>query len=284
MAFTNCFLNFNINFSWPNFGFNFGCFSMPNFFSNMPLFNCNSFSTILPFQQYSTPMNFNIPSVFSAPNFNMPTMNFNNTNLWKQGGFNFNFNSNFDSFNYSNKSTQRKDESKGTTSRTYGSLQEKYYKTGLSFVGKINSDREGNARFSKGRSNQWCADFASMLAIEVFGDKLQSGFPDERKHGISTMAIKSWGEKHNRYLDLPSNGIADYIAKNVKAGDIMIVSRGGGKGHTAIVTKVNSDGTFETVDGNSGNAVKNRKRQPKVNQNSKGSAKLIGFVQMGDIA
>lgn len=278
-SFCNCGLN-NMFMPFANFQF-FNNFSLPAF--NTPIFNFNNF---LPYQSFQQP-------IFNFPNFNynqMNNANFNN-NIWAQAGMNFNYNLNFDSINFSTKSSNStkpssstKNASSDVKNRTYGSLQEKFYKTGLSFVGKINTDSQGNARFSNGRDNQWCADFVSTLAHETFGDKLPAGFPDARKHSVSCMSIKSWGEKNNRYLDLPETGIANFIAKNVKPGDIMIISRGGGKGHAAIVTKINDDGTFETVEGNCSNAVKHKTRQPKVAQDSKGVAKLIGFVQMGDIA
>ena len=43
MAFYNSFLNFNMNFAQPGFGFNFGCFSMPNFFNSFSPWNFNIF-------------------------------------------------------------------------------------------------------------------------------------------------------------------------------------------------------------------------------------------------
>lgn len=300
MAFFNCFTNFNINFIQPNFGFNFGCFSMPNFFQNMPFFNCfsnfipfNSFNSFSPnsWQQYTSPIMYNMPSLFnSATNFAMPNTsfvnsfnNYNFNNSWNNSFYGAGFDTFISSNSLSASSSAATRSSSNSTAiqRNYGSLQEQLYKTGLSFVGNINSDREGNKRFSNGRSNQWCADFVSTLVHETFGDKLPTGFPDARRHATSVMSIKNWGEKHNRYLDLPSSGISDFIAKNVKPGDIMIISRGGGKGHAAIVTKVNNDGTFETVGGNESNSVKNKKRQPTSKQ---GKQTLIGFVQMGDIA
>ena len=64
----------------------------------------------------------------------------------------------------------------------------------------------------------------------------------------------------------------------LKAGDIMIITRPAGKhGHTAIVTKVNSDGSFETVGGNESNSVKQRTRTYKTEH-------LAGFISMDNIA
>ena len=199
---------------------------------------------------------------FSNTNFNnqflFTTNNLNTTKIWTQDTF-----------------------TRQTSSMSYNSLQTKFYKKGLSFVNKINSDAEGNRRFSNNREEAWCADFVSTLAHETFGNKLPAGFPDARKHGVAVMSIKAWGEKHDRFLKVPNNNLGNFIAENVKPGDILILSRGGYKGHTAIVTKVNNDGSFETVDGNSGNKVKIHKRKALIAQ---GKQTLLGFVKMGDIA
>lgn len=58
----------------------------------------------------------------------------------------------------------------------------------------------------------------------------------------------------------------------------MIITRPAGKhNHTAIVTKVNSDGSFETVGGNESNSVKKKTRTYKTEN-------LAGFVSMDGIA
>lgn len=130
MAFFNCFLNFNINFTQPNFGFNFGCFSMPNFFSNMPLFNFPNFSTMPPFLQYPSPTNFNMPSVFSGSSFNMPTMNFNSGfNMWQTSPMPM-----LDTFNWS--SGSNKVQSSSTKSNSNNQVEE----AGKNFTYNNNKD------------------------------------------------------------------------------------------------------------------------------------------------
>ena len=47
------------------------------------------------------------------------------------------------------------------------------------------------------------------------------------------------------------------------------------KGHVGIISKVNSDGTFEVIEGNSGNAVKKMTR-------SMATEGLHGFVRMNE--
>lgn len=128
---------------------------------------------------------------------------------------------------------------------------------GSSFVGVINSDAQGNAEFSPGGVSQaWCADFVTSItkrAYEAKGMQVPSGF------GSSAVAgLRSWGQSNNVYLDTASNSNkANAIAQNVKPGDIMIQERNGAS-HTGIVTKVYSDGSFDTVEGNSSDAVKAR--------------------------
>ena len=128
---------------------------------------------------------------------------------------------------------------------------------GSSFIGVINNDAQGNAEFSPGGVSQaWCADFVTSItkrAYEAKGMQVPSGF------GSSAVAgLRSWGQSNNVYLDTASNSNkANAIAQNVKPGDIMIQKRNGAS-HTGIVTKVYSDGSFDTVEGNSSDAVKAR--------------------------
>ena len=143
---------------------------------------------------------------------------------------------------------------------------------GLSFVGVINSDAQGNAEFSPGGVSQaWCADFATTItkrAYEAKGMQVPSGF------GSSAVAgLRSWGQSNNVYLDTASSSNkGSTIAQNVKPGDLMIQKRNGAS-HTGIVTKVYSDGSFDTVEGNSSDAVKTR-------HYTADSSVLSGFVLM----
>lgn len=143
---------------------------------------------------------------------------------------------------------------------------------GLSFVGVINSDAQGNAEFSPGGASQhWCADFVTSItkrAYEAKGLQVPSGFGSSAVSGL-----QSWGKSKGVYLDTASNSNrASAIASSVKPGDIMIQKRNGAS-HTGIVTKVYSDGSFDTVEGNSSDAVK--KRHYSANSNV-----LSGFVLM----
>lgn len=144
---------------------------------------------------------------------------------------------------------------------------------GLSFIGKINNDGQGNARFSGGRQVAWCADFVSTIYKETFkkmGQKVPAGFGSS-----SVSTLMEWGKKNGRFANTASMGAqerAQFIAKNIKPGDILIQKRNGAS-HTGIVVKVYPDGSFDTVEGNTSDAV--HRRSYKANSN-----KLSGFVKM----
>lgn len=155
-----------------------------------------------------------------------------------------------------------------TFPRSTGALQTDLAQNALSYVGRVNSDREGNRLFSGGRNQAWCADFVTSVTRDTFGSQLPSSFGSS-----SVSGLQSWGRSHDCYLDVTSaSDRADYIAQNVKVGDIMIEKRGG-KSHTGIVTKVNPDGSFETVEGNCSNKVKTQRY-------SANSSTLSGFVTL----
>ncbi len=141
---------------------------------------------------------------------------------------------------------------------------------GNGFVGKVNTDAQGNAIFSPGgRSQAWCADFATWVvkkACESTGNAVPSGF------GSSRVAdIYAWAKQNGRFIQ--TSGMANkaqIIATSVKPGDLFIRN---GSTHVGIVTQVNKDGTITTVEGNSSDAVKNRTYT--INQGN-----IAGFVKM----
>ncbi len=245
-----------------------------------PIFNCNSF---LPFNSWMPTFNFNFFNI-NAFNF-MPfdnsgfsTNNFNfsfdlkkifPTNIWDNNQANFNLNASWNNTwptNWGDTFTRTNPEIKRNT--TSSNLQLALADKAKSYVGKVNSDEEGNRLFSNGRKQAWCADFVSTITKETYGSKLPSSF----QHFSAVDEIRNWGENNNCYLSVPSVNKAEFIAKKVKVGDIMIEKRGG-KSHTGIVTKVNSDGSFEVVEGNSGNKVATQKYQAN-------SSTLSGFVSL----
>lgn len=137
-----------------------------------------------------------------------------------------------------------------------------------SYDGKVNSDAEGNRLFSPGgRSQAWCADFVTFVVKDIYGNKIPSDFGSSAVSGI-----RDWGRANNCYLAMPNQNKANYIAQNVKPGDIMILKENG-RSHTGIVTKINKDGSFEAVEGNCGNKVKTIRY-------SANNKELSGFVSL----
>ena len=58
-----------------------------------------------------------------------------------------------------------------------------------------------------------------------------------------------------------------------KVGDVVVWNYGGGKGHVGIVSKVNADGSFKTVEGNCSNSVRELTRN---------RSEVDGFVMMNE--
>ena len=120
-----------------------------------------------------------------------------------------------------------------------------------SFVNRVNSDKEGNRLFSGGKTRAWCADFVNYCMRQTYGNNCPKWVGSSRVYDL-----KKDAKKHNAYIELPKSGRANYIAKNIKPGDIMILlkaSSGDCSGHTGIVERVNPNGTFVVIEGNSGN-------------------------------
>ena len=221
-----------------------------------------------------------LPGCNSMSLFNFNNFDFSNifsTNIWNtnfNSGFNFNTNCNLNnslfnnfSFNFNTTSFSGDTFSKSTTSQN-SSLKLELANTAKSYVGKVNSDKEGNRLFSGGNTRPWCADFVSYVAKKTYGSSLPSSF----KNFSSVNSLREWGEANNCYKKIPSSGKANFIAQNVKVGDIMI-EKNGGKSHTGIVTKVNSDGSFETVEGNCNNKVATQRY-------TANSSTLSGFISL----
>ncbi len=142
---------------------------------------------------------------------------------------------------------------------------------GNSFVGVINSDKDGNAAFSNGVSQHWCADFVTSIvkmSCEATGNSVPSGFGSS-----SVSGLMSWGQSNGSFVQTAGkSNKASIISGTIKPGDIMI-QKENRSSHTGIVTKVYPDGSFDTVEGNSSDAVKNRHYDAN-------DGKLTGFISM----
>lgn len=173
-----------------------------------------------------------------------------------------------DNYNWTNFSPDMGDISLGGSDLGNATAQ-----LGLSFVGKVNTDSQGNALFSNGRQEAWCADFVTWVTKQAYakaGKQVPAGFGSP-----SVSNIQEWGKKNGRYVsteNMSSQQRANYIAQNIKPGDIIIQKRNG-VSHTGIVVKVYPDGSFDTVEGNTSDSVKRRSYKAD-------DKKLSGFVKM----
>lgn len=104
--------------------------------------------------------------------------------------------------------------------------------------------REGRNNDSKfGRwygmnHDAWCAMFVSWVFTRA-GEPL----PEiQGRKGFAKVAEGfRWARAHRR------------LAKTPRVGDIFLLSHGGARGHTGIVTRVHDDGTVTTIEGNTNN-------------------------------
>ena len=138
-----------------------------------------------------------------------------------------------------------------------------------SYVGKLSEADGSYLQVTGGRAEHWCADFVTYVvskACEQTGKSL-NGF------GSPAVAnLRAWGEANGCYgsIDgMSSSQKAQWIVNNVKPGDVMIMQNN--SSHTGIVTKVYSDGSFYTVEGNTSDQCLNR-------HYSADEARLSGFV------
>lgn len=130
---------------------------------------------------------------------------------------------------------------------------------GLDFVDNAKkylgyNETDGSSKkFSE--SGEWCADFVAYVVKESYeqrGQKAPAGLI-EMKPGRNNRRVedmKQWAIDNNKFLRTSDKkNKAKVIAENVKSGDILIL-RENGASHIGFVTKVNEDGTFETIEGN----------------------------------
>lgn len=255
-----------------------------------PLFNFNSTSSFMPRLSFSgsgsslgtyKPLSFNM---FSFNRFSTPTPNFYNFSFSGTSG-GYSFGRGFSGrYSFSSSTAPAFGSLTSITRSATGNLQRDLVNNALSWVGKVNSDAAGNRLFSPGgKSQAWCADFVTYNTKKTFGSKLPSDFgvfrdKNGQVYGPSAVrGLQGWAGDNNCYLDVTAaSNKSQYIAQNVKPGDIMIEKRGG-KSHTGIVTKVHSDGSFETVEGNTSHKVGKRKY-------SANSSTLSGFISLDKYA
>lgn len=130
----------------------------------------------------------------------------------------------------------------------------------------------GCNQFNEG---EWCTDFVTYVVKESYknnGKRVPAGFGD---HDVET--LKNWAIRYN-YFTRTSNksNSPSYIAQNIKPGDIMILNENNAS-HTGFVTKVDSDGTFHTIEGNRGDKVTTATYRP---ESAEYRLYLSGFIQL----
>lgn len=113
--------------------------------------------------------------------------------------------------------------------------------------------------------NPWCASFASWL----YGAGQHSSNGKTFGYTASSQEIKRKAQNVGCYASKNSN----YVPKK---GDLAMWTKSSSTGHVGIVSKVYSDGSFDTIEGNSKDAVTKHHYSSK---HSVGSS-FDGFVQM----
>ncbi|MDE6138595.1 MAG: CHAP domain-containing protein, partial [Candidatus Gastranaerophilales bacterium] len=93
-----------------------------------------------------------------------------------------------------------------------------------------------------------CIRDSSYVVKESYKEK---GLPIPKDFGAHNVEdIKQWGIKNNNFLRTTGKeNKAQFITQNIKPGNLMIL-RENNASHIGIVTKVNKDGSFETIEGN----------------------------------
>ena len=128
-------------------------------------------------------------------------------------------------------------------------------------------------------SKEWCADFIYHVIDETYkeqGKPVPKGLEKELPPGKPNHRVeelKQWGIDNGKFFQTANkknNG--KLIAENVKPGDILIL-REDGASHTGFVTKVYSDGVFETIEGNRNDKVCRVRYSPNYHE-------ISGFVQL----
>lgn len=250
-------------------------------FGSWNLWNLGGYNNT--FNIYKT--NFNnifLPYNYNIWHFNNTKSNYLNTNpfgninsIWDKPIYNFT-----GTPEKTNSTTAHTSEMDKETTKNELSEKTTEPKTQSSYIGTIfatNAKKylgfnESDGSFRKfSDSPEWCADFVTYIVNESYkekGLKAPTGFGS---HSVEN--LKQWGIDNNKYLSLTDkNNKAEIISNSVKIGDILIL-RENNASHTGIVSKINSDGSFEAIEGNRGDKVAIGRYTPNDSQ-------ISGFVQL----
>lgn len=151
------------------------------------------------------------------------------------------------------------------------SLKANFVDDAKQYLGANEKDGSYKRFVSKVDDGEWCADFVSYVVNETCrktGKTLPEKFGN---HDVDQ--LRQWALRNCKFFPTASKyKKGELIAKNIKPGDIMIL-RENGESHTGFVTKVNSNGTFETIEGNRYDKVAMGRYSPDY-------AGLSGFIQL----
>lgn len=233
----------------------FSTTSSASIFGNtMPAFgNFDSFSA-----------NASLLNAFNSFNFQMPAFNF------QMPAFNFNFSAapavNMPTFNFGSFGTNvRSHQVRFTSNRAQNAVSLAMSQIGVRENGSSNDGAQiREYKNGQANSNAWCASFVSWC----YGRGQNGNNAKTFGYDASTQSIRRKAQNAGYYSEL-STGYVPQV------GDLAIWKYSEGKGHVAIVTKVNADGSFETVEGNCGNKVQRVTR-------TRNTESLHGFVRMNE--
>lgn len=164
-------------------------------------------------------------------------------------------------------------QSKDNNNKTSHTTKSNYIGTSLAKAAKqylgYNEADGSSKKFSD--SGEWCADFVSYVVNETYKNKgltPPSGFGNHRVE-----ELKQWGIKNNKFYSLvDKDDKAKEIKNNINIGDILIL-RENGASHTGFISKINPDGSFETIEGN-------REDQVAIGRYSANNPDISGFIKL----
>lgn len=165
--------------------------------------------------------------------------------------------------------------------------------------GKLEGSNDGNRiALYKGRHdhNAWCSSFVNYVCSvsqgkgNLFGMDRTYAEHNRFLNASASQAVRTAAEKNGILHDPRTKEGKKY---QPKAGDLIVwTSRTGHGGHIGIIEKVNPDGSFTTIEGNTNDAIRQRKynsvadaihpktdRVRKQGENYNGSD-LSGFIDM----
>ena len=211
------------------------------------------------FGMMSNPFAMASMSMSSMPMMSMP--------MFQMPAFNFNFSSQMPSYNFGSFGTNVRANVNYNcrTSQATNALRLAQSQLGVRENGNSNNSAEVNKyRFGRADGTPWCASFVSWC----YGAGQNGNNKKTFGYDASSQNIRRKAEKAGYYATTRSG----YVPK---PGDLAIWKYNEASGHVGIVSKVNSDGTFEVIEGNSSNKVQKTTR-------TMASANLHGFVRMDE--